>query len=94
MKEKHAKWDFSYARSKYLDETWKYKLGSSLSYACTLIYSEIEIKIDLSYLHFQQSNQKILDFQKIWDKGERVPNKSQLWAMESLWCTWRGNPSD
>ena len=59
MKEKHAKGDFSYARSKYLDETWKHKLGSSLSYAYTLRYSEFEIKIDLSYLHFQQSNQKI-----------------------------------
>ena len=57
MKEKHAKGDFSYARSKYLDETWKYKLGSSLSYACTLRYSKFEIKIDLSYLHLQQSNQ-------------------------------------
>ena len=61
MKEKHAKWDFSYARSKYLDETWKYKLGSSLSYACKLRYSEFEIKIDLRYLHLQQSNQN-LDF--------------------------------
>ena len=61
MKEKHAKGDFFYARSKYLDETWKYKLGSSLSYACTLRYSKFEIKIDLRYLHLQQSNQN-LDF--------------------------------
>ena len=44
MKEKHAKGDFSYARSKYLDETLKYKLGSSLSYACTLRYSKFENK--------------------------------------------------
>ena len=58
MKESMLKEDFSYARSKYLDETWKYKLGSSLSYACTLRYSPFEIKIDLSYLHFQQSSQK------------------------------------
>ena len=61
MKEKHAKGDFSYARSKYLDETWKYKLGSSLSYECTLRYSEFEINIVLRYLHLQQSKQN-LDF--------------------------------